>query len=190
MMIKCSAPNEPTPARRNRGPGFQRRYGLDVQDLAIRLRGAGRSWSEVAREVGVSPSQIKRWVWAKEREEGKRGDAQAVADVRKGPGHPSEWYEARLRQIGAKSESGLLTKEQLAGLRNAADAYWKAFQIMRARTEGAGGDDDDLKKYNKHLDKQFAKMKEKFERARAEATAAEPIEMTAERVEDGSGVGK
>jgi hypothetical protein len=173
-----------------RGPGFQRRYGLDVQERAIRLRRLGSSWLEVSREVGVSMSQVKRWCWAKEREEGRRGDAQTVAVVRKGPGHPSEWYEAKLRQIGAKSESSPLTKEQLAGLRNAADAYWKAFQIMKARTEGAGGDGDDLKKYNKHLDKQFAKMKEKFERARAEATAAEPIEMTAERVEDGSGVGK
>jgi hypothetical protein len=186
-MTKFSASDEPTPAQSSRAPGFQRRYGLDVQERAIRLRRLGRSWPEISREVGVSTSQIKRWCWARECEEGRRGDAQAVADVRKGPGHPSEWYEAKLRQIGAKSESGLLTKEQLAGLRNAADAYWRAFQIMKARTESDPTEVPERKLFKEFQEKQKSAAQKIL---RDMKRNAEPIEMTAEGVEDGPGVGK
>jgi hypothetical protein len=61
---------------------------------------------------------------------------------------------------------------------------------MKERVEGVGSGDDDLEKYQKHLDRQLAKEKERWDaikRAKADATAAEPIEMTVEREVEGAG---
>jgi hypothetical protein len=179
--------------------GFQRRYGLDVQEQAIRLRRLGRSWLEVSREVGVSTSQIKRWVWAKEQGEGKREQGpREIAVARRGflPGYMPErpfdelctFYEARLQRIASILErTGGDVKDQIAALKGAAEVHWRAFQIMKDRAQGAGNGDEDLAKYQKHLDGQLSKAKEKLgaiKRAQKDAQVAEPIELTVERVED------
>jgi predicted transcriptional regulator len=184
MMTKSSASEEATPMRSK--PGFQRRYGLDVQDRAIRLRRAGRSLNEVAREVGVSPSQIKRWVWARERAEGTRDqDTRAIAARRQGRSLEAlrSWHGAKLQRIASTLERSRDPKE-ISALRSAANVYYQAFRVMTMRFEGTQDGDEDMKKYQKYLDGQLAKEQDRrvktIKRARADATAAEPIELTVE----------
>ena len=190
-------PEETQPEQK---PGFQRRYGLDVQDRAIRLRRSGLSWKQTAREVGVSATQVKRWVYAKEREEGQRSHSiREVGAIRSGflIGYfPNEdfpnlclFYEAKMQQIAKVLENGILEadpKNRVAIAKATADVYFQAFRIMRNRTQKAGSEEDDLGKYQEHLAGQLEKANRKLnaiKQAQTDAIAAEPIELTAEKVE-------